>query len=297
MNIIMRVAWNRPEMLQISIEHEIEARKYYMPEEDFKTLFVVDYGAPKRIFKVIEEYPFEKEMIVRGRRYGLTPNILEGMKNAFNMTDDYIMYIEDDICVHHSYFKYMSVLLDLLKEEDTKFSVLLGYNFDNEGSVNEVYKRNHYCAWASLIDKEFYSNYIHPCSNDGYYGNQPGFATTLNNKYKEHWKSNGGIYRYKDTTHYAQAGIINRLIDVSIIEKDIWSYLPRVNRQFHIGFYGLHRPGAYIPGKTYKERLKNMRYIIGDNLFYELTATKQYDDYLLLDPRLDDWDGTLVINE
>ena len=74
-NIIMRIAWNRPEMLQVSIEHEIEARKYHMLPCEFITLFVIEHGAPPKIFEIIEEYPFEKQVIVREHRYGLSKNM------------------------------------------------------------------------------------------------------------------------------------------------------------------------------------------------------------------------------
>ena len=50
MNVITRVAHNRPEMFQLSMEYEIAARKYHMLSGKFHTLFVIEYGAPQKIF-------------------------------------------------------------------------------------------------------------------------------------------------------------------------------------------------------------------------------------------------------
>jgi len=35
--------------------------------------------------------------------------------------------------------------------------------------------------------------------------------------------------------------------------------------------------------------------IIENNKFYEITQAKQYNDYLIFDKRLDEWDGTLYV--
>lgn len=290
-NIIMRVVWNRSEMLQISIEHEIEARKYHMLSGDFTTLFVIEYGAPSKVFELVEKYPFEKQIIVRESQYGLSKNILEGMKIAFNMTDDYIIYIEDDICIHKTYFKYMDLLLNM---DIGKFSVLSAFNHNNNGSVNEVYKGHHYCAWGALISKNFFTKYINTFACTSYYENRASIVLTINEKYKEYFGIEGKNYKFKNSNFNEQAGLINRLVDVAMIEEDLYIIMPKVNRQIHIGFYGKNRPGSLF-GDTYDERLTNMKNIIMNNKFYELSQSKQYDDYELFSKKLDAWDGTIKI--
>jgi len=289
MNVIMRVAHNRPEMFQLSIEYEIAAREYHMLPGKFHTLFVIEYGAPQKIFDLIDEYPFEYSVITRDEKFGLSKNILEGMKNAFEMADDYIIYIEDDILIHKTYFRYMDILLNM--EDLGKYTVLSPYSRRNEGSVNEVYRGTHYCAWGALITKSFFEKYIIHCVTPNYYDNRSRFVVALNNKFKEYW---GKGYKYKNDMHNEQAGLVNRLVDIAAIQDNAYVILPRVNRQMHIGLVGKNRPGR-LPGNTYEERLVSMYDIIKNNKFYEMTQAKQYNDYLVFDKRLDEWDGTLYV--
>ncbi len=305
MNVIMRVAWNRPEMLQVSIEHEVKAREYYMIDGDFITIFVVDYNPPKETLEVINKYPFEKKVIIREKQFGLTRNILLGMKTAFGFTDDYIIYIEDDICVHKTYFKYMDTLMNT--GLGTKYSVLSAYNKTDDGEVNEVYKGHHYCAWGALITKKFFEEYIVKHIHADYYGifkdEQENFVVRaryvnmLNETYRNHPKAKE-YYKYLDSNiHNEQAGMINRLVDIALMEKNWYVIMPGVNRQQHIGFYGKNRPVAKgIPGSTFEERVINLRKIIKDEkLMYEMTGSKQYQDYTVFDKRLDNWEGTLYV--
>lgn len=289
-NVILRPVYNRPEMLALSLEYEAAAREYYMLPGEFKTLFLVEYGTPEASLDLLRKYQFDRSFIIRQKKFGLTINILEGMKVAFDEADDYVVYIEDDILVHRTYFQYMDVLLNM--KEIGKFSVLSPYDKTNDGDVNVVYKGHHYAALAPLINKEFHQKYILPCSNNSYYSNPPRFVIALNEKYKEHWGPKG--YKYKDAAHYEQAGIINRKVDVAMIEEDMYVILPRINRHQHIGFYGKNRPRGIIPGNSFEERLENLREIITDaDKMYSLTVAKQYNDYKIFNPKLDDWDGIL----
>ena len=288
-NVIMRVVYNRPEMLQISIEHEIQARKYYMLSGEFITLFIVEYGASPETLKLIEQYPFRNHCIFRPQKFGLTMNILEGMKEAFSLAEDYVIYIEDDILLHKTYFEYIDVILNM--ENLGKFSVVSPWSPDDGGSVNEVRKIQHYAALAPLINKDFYIRYIYQCSNETYYRNPAQFVIALNEKYREYW---GKGYKYRDATHWEQAGCINRLIDAAMIDDGMCVIIAGVNRQRHIGYFGKNHPGGIIPGNSFEERLVNLREIIKDaDKMYEMSATKQYRDCWLFSPKLNEWDGTL----
>ncbi len=294
-NIILRPVYNRPEMLALSIEYEKKAREYYGGVNNVTTLFLVEYGAHNKVLELIDEYPFPKEVIKRDRKMGLTINILEGMKIAFSKTDSFIIYMEDDILIHKTYFNYMSDLMKMLPQGT--YSVLSPYNGDDAGSVNEVYKSNHYAALAPLITKKFFNDYIYNCATPEYYNNPPAFITKLNNKYKEYWGKGPGKYKYRDSiSHHEQAGCIHRLCNIAMIEEGMHVIMPRVNRQQHIGYFGKNRPGGIIPGNSYDERLKNLREIIKDaNKMYEMSSTKQYRDYKVFSPKLDAWDGTLEV--
>jgi hypothetical protein len=277
-------------MLQLSIENEIKAREKYNLC-DFTTLFLVEYGSDAKTKELVKNYPYDAKYIVRDKKYGLTINILEGMKAAFDMAEDFVIHLEDDVLLHEDYFLYMKALMDLVVD---KYSVLSPYYFDDCGDVHEVNKHNHYAALSPVISKHFFENYIKICANDKYYRNPAKFVIGLNNQFKQHWKSRK--YKYTDACHYEQAGLLNRLADVAVIEEDLYIYMPRVNRQQHIGYFGKNRPGGKLPGKNYEERLSNLRKIILDaKTMYDLSATKQYSDYKVFSPKLEQWDGTLTL--
>lgn len=290
-NIILRPVYNRPEMLYLSLEYEKKAREHHEFSSDLTTIFVIEHGADEKTKQLVKEYPFDAKYIVREKKYGLSPNILEGMKVAFSMTDDYVIYIEDDILVHHTYFQYMDVLLH--HPDISNYSVLQPFNPNDRGDVHEVRKFNHYAALAPLISKDFFGKYIAHFAEPFYYSSPGHTVVALNERYRDYWKKG---YKYTDAMHYEQAGLINRLVDVAKIEGDMSLYMPSVNRQIHIGFYGKNRPGGKIPGKNFDERLENLREVVKDaNKMYEMTAAKCYNDYKTFSPKLDDWDGTIKV--
>jgi hypothetical protein len=277
-------------MLKLSIEYEVRARES-CDLCDFTTIFLVEHGADAKTVELAKSYPFDAKYIVRDKKYGLTVNILEGMKAAFDIADSFVLHLEDDILLHKDYFAYMKVLLSMVGE---KYSVLSPFSPDDGGNVHEINKHNHYAALAPIISKYFFNRYIKKCAHGDYYNSPVRFVTMLNALYKEHWASRK--YKYTNAAHYEQAGLINRLVDAAAIEDDIYIYMPRVNRQQHIGYFGKNRPGGKIPGKTFKERLKNLRNIILDaDAMYKMSATKQYNDYKVFSPKLEEWDGTLHV--
>jgi predicted SAM-dependent methyltransferase len=293
-NIILRPVYNRPEMLELSMEYEQKARECVGDLHNVITLFIVEQGAPPEVSKLVHKYPYEKIIIERQKKLGLTINILEGMKEAFDLANDFVIHLEDDILLHKTYFKYIKAALAV--DGIQPFSVLSPYSANDAGYVNKIRKGHQYAALAPMITKQFFESFVRPCAIKKYYDNKPKFVTKLNEKYKNYWGSKQ--YKYRDTTHWEQAGLINRLVDVAMIEKGMYVILPFVNRQQHIGYFGKNRPGGIIPGNSYEERLENLREIIKDaDKMYELSAAKQYNDYRTFSAKLDKWDGTLRLTD
>lgn len=288
-NIIMRPVFNRPEMLKLSLDYEIVAREHYMLDGDFTTVFVVEHGTTPKVLELLEEYSYEKLFITREQRFGLSANILEGMKASFGKADDYVIYIEDDVLVHKTYFQYID---EVLKMGET-FSVISPYTPIDTEQINDVRKDNHYAALAPCISKHFFKTYVEPCAGPHFYNNPAGFCISLNNNYKDYWPSKK--YKYRDATHHQQAGLIHRLICVAIIEEDMYLAMPFVNRQQHIGMYGFNRrQGKPIPGNTFEERVESLKVIIKSaETMFSMTGSKEYNDYRVFDDSLDSWDGTL----
>lgn len=287
-NIILRPVYNRPEMLYLSLEYEKKAREYHNFSSNLHTIFIVEHGSPKETLALLDDYPFSKGFIFRKRKFGLSTNILEGMKEAYAKTTDFIIYIEDDVVVHKTYFAYMDLLLAM---DLGKWSVLSPFNFNDNGDVNKVRRHNHYAALAPLINKEFFMKYVAPFANKAYYNNRHAVIAALTKKYV----GKPG-FKYKNAMHNEQAGLHNRLVDIAGIEEGMHMVMPFVNRQQHIGYFGKNRPGGTIPGNSFDERLSNLRNIIEDaNKMYNLSATKQYNDYKVFSPKLNNWNGELEI--
>lgn len=288
--VILRPVWNRPEMLFLSIESEIKARKCFEPESGSVTIFVVEYGAPIKILKILEDYPFEKEIIIRKTECGLTKNILEGMKTAFNTASDYIIYLEDDILLHETYFKFMTTFVNLIKAKIGKFSYLSSGSSPNADPC-KVSRCKGYSALAPIISKEFFIKYIEPCAVSAYYDDRWQFILDLSKKH-QHNKAwiHGVTKRWNE-----QAGLISRLVNIAEFEENMYPFGHSANRQMHIGFYGKNRKGS-LTGENFEKRLKKLRYIItSSKKMYDATKSKEYNDYKTFSPNLDSWDGSLTL--
>lgn len=291
--IIMRPCYNRPEMFALSLEYEIQAREYFDIGSELRTVFVVEYNSPKIILDLIDKYPYTKAVIQRESNYGLSKNILEGMRDCFDSTDDYVIYIEDDILLHKTYFMYIHEVLNM--PELSNYSVISSDGMNDNGPVNVVKKAQGYAALAPVISKKFYRDFIEPCSTDKFYTSPMNFVLALNDKYKEFQKDK--TYRYTNAAHRQQAGVINRLTDAANIEQGMYVVRPFVTRMQHIGIYGHNRRmGTDLSGKTFEDRLNHLRKIILDkDLMYQMAGSKEYNDYKIFSPSLDTWDGTLEL--
>lgn len=291
--VIMRPVFNRPEMLYLSLESEQVAKEYYkMSETNFLNIFIVEHGADPKVKDLVEQFEGYKQIIYREQRYGLSKNILEGMKFCFNNTDDYIIYIEDDVLLHKTYFQFMDVLMN---SDIEPYSILSPFNHIDEGEPNEVRAENHYAALAPLISKDFFNRYVRHCADEVFYQNPAAFVAELGQHYKAYW---GREYKYGNkTTHHQQAGLINRLIDVARIKDGLQVYMPRLNRQQHIGMYGYNRKkGNNLKGDTFEERVENLRGIITDaDKMTQFSGDQRYQDYKAFNPKLEEWDGSLII--
>jgi len=295
MDVILRPVYNRPEMLYLSIEYELKAREYFkLNNDDFITIFLVEHGADPIVLDIVNNYPMKKDVIKRDEKFGLSKNILLGMKDAFKIAHNFIIYIEDDVLVHHTYFKYLNIILNMFDESE--YSLISPFNHNDNGDVHYIYKGHHYTALAPLINKKFFNLYIKPCITETYYKDfvsRNNFVLALNQKYRKWW---GKEYKYRDGAHNEQAGLINRLVDVALIEENRYVIMPEVNRQIHIGYYGKNRPGGKLPGSSFNERLNNLREIIKSaDKMYELSAAKQYRDYKTFSKKLDEWNGELFL--
>lgn len=289
--IIMRPVFCRPEMLYLSIEAEIEARNYYKFPDDLLTLFIVECGADPTTMNIVKHYPFRNYCILRPKKFGLSKNILEGQRESFNLTDDFIFYIEDDVKIHFSYFKYIDTVLNSTNLGGP-FSVISSYVKKDGYDSSAMFYKQHYAALAPVIFKYSWEKFMVKHANPDYYNNPAEYVVKLNEQYKKYWEK---TYKYQDFTHYQQAGLWNRGVDVLFIDENMPVLTPAINRQQHMGIYGANRIiGKPIPGNTFMERVDNLREIIKDSKeMFNMAGSKQYNDYLVMNSLLDSWDGIL----
>jgi len=298
MNVMLFAVWNRPEMLEIVTEQLVEAYNYY-PLPDLKFVFAVEAPTDPKVLELVKRFPLPTvKILVRKHRHALSKNILEGMKVAMDLADDYVLFQADDIIVHKTFFKFYDTLLCMNLD---KLSTCTTAIYKEGGDMGKVYRGHFYDAAGALITKDFYENYVRPCSTTTFYANRPSFITAMDKQYKEHFvagKKGKYKYKYGQAEHNQQAGLINRLVDVAMIEEGYKTIKVDVSRVRNIGFYGRNRPGSGLPGKTYEERLGFLRNIITDrNKIFAQTRTKQYTDYINFESNLSDWDGTIKIVE
>ena len=295
--VILRPVFNRPEMLQLSLEYEIAARNYYDFPHNLTTIFLIEYGSPKKTIDLVKDYPFEKRIITRTEKFAtskhiaLTKNVLEGMKAAFDIVDEHIIYLEDDILIHKTYFKFMETFLNLIKTEVGKFSYL-SPGCNPSPDTCKVSRCKGYSSLAPIISKEFFVKYIKPCAIPAYYDDRWKFVLNLSKKYQYNkaWQ-HGVTHKWSE-----QAGLIARLVNIAEFEENMYAFGNSAARQRHIGFYGKNRKGKLI-GENFEDRLKKLRDLIkSSKKLYEASGSKGYNDYYMFaSSRLDSWDGTLVL--
>lgn len=298
MNIMLFAVWNRPEMLEVVTEHLVEAYNYH-PFPDLRFVFAVEYPTDQKVLDLVKKFPLPtKKILVRKQRFALSKNVLEGMKVAMDLADDYVLFQADDIVVHKTFFKFYDAILN---QNFEKLSTCTTANYKEGGDMNLVYRGHFYDAAGALITKDFYESYVRPCSIPHFYANRPAYITQIDKQYQEHWlpgKKGDYKYKYGQAEHNQQAGLINRLVDVAMIEEGYKTIKVDVSRVRNIGFYGRNRPGGQLKGNSYEERLAFLRNVITDrNKIYALTGTKQYTDYVNFESNLEDWDGTIKVQE
>lgn len=281
-------------MLTVVMESLIEAYDYF-PFPDLKFVFAVEAPNDKKVLEIVKSFPLDTEkIIVRQERCGLSKNILEGMKVAMGLSEDFVMFQADDIVVHKTFFKYYDKLINT---DLGKISTYTVARYEEGGDPAKVIKWHAYDAAGALINKNFYETYIRPCSIPQFYNSRPAFVTQIDRKYNKYYVDHTYKFPLGPAKFNQQAGLINRLVDVAMIEEGYKTIISDLTRVRNIGFYGRNRAGN-LPGNTFDDRLEFLRSIINDSdKIYSMTGSKQYKDYVNFDPRLDTWDGEIIIQE
>ena len=291
--VVLRPFFNRPEMLYVSIESEVRARKYY--NLDYTTLFVADHGVPPACLEIANMYPYEKSIVVRNQKMYGWGNILEGFKQIFN--DDEVTYglnIEDDCLLHETYFKYVHEASQLFKDENMSV-INASRRHVGDSSVNTVRKLRLFEAPGCIINANFFNKFVRPYATFDYYKNRAATINKINIRNNDDPRSKYRPSRNNALNHVGWDGMVNRLVDTAFMEEGYESISPDSDRQIHIGFYGQNRPGSFPSKET--------DFMTRVNLLRKITASaesmqqfdRNYKDYKHFSPDLINWDGVLEL--
>jgi hypothetical protein len=298
MNYIIRAVYNRPEMFYVSLKTEEIARQHYC-NDDFTTLFCIEYGAPTIIKEIIEKvYPYKYEIVNRSTRHFGWGNILEGFNQALQHADKYMLNLEDDCVVHETYFEYIDKVLPLI---DNKCAVVNGSNRStpnrDQSLVNVVNKTSLFEATCCMMFVDFYKEFVKPYATYDYYRNRQKIIDEVNKRNGDDPRSKFRPSRNNLNKHIGWDGLVNRLVDTARIEKDMYCVSPQTDRRIHIGFYGQNRPGRFPSEETDFFKRVDLLVNIVNNPETMAKLDGRYKDYSNFDPSLEDWSGTLIMED
>ncbi len=287
MNVLLRTVFDKPEMLQLSLKYEKIARNYF--DDDYLTIFAVDYGANPKCLEVIKEYTFKYMIVERPVRHYVCANILGGLKTACKKASDFVINMEDDVILHKTYFEFVKKAHDLVKSYG--YSAITTWGYSPLGDPSILKETDYFCGPGTVISKDFFEQYIAPYATQSYYRNWVPTIQDVNELNRSNPKAK---YAVGDHTHLDWDGLANRLVDYASFSKGLHSYSSSCFRLLHIGFYGFNRRGGKYPDGIYsfEDKVK----FLESNIFNPEMLSRLdgvYNDYHTFDPAIDDWDGSL----
>jgi hypothetical protein len=216
---ILRPCFQRPEMLQLSLEFQEQNQC----QDEFMTFFFADHPADIEIMPVLAAHSHPKAIIMRDARLDLTPNILEAYKWLFeNIKTDYVAIIEDDIIVSQDWLKMM-----LWFAKNNKDEKVMAFNAGDlrdkalAGDLREIKYIDWYYSCASMVSRAVFEKYVLPHSNQEYYKNKDTYL-------RKHFP---GIL---EGQLLDQAGLFRRIR----IKHNLKVVCPVYRRFGHVGVYG-----------------------------------------------------------
>jgi hypothetical protein len=221
---VFRPCYQRPEMLYFSLEYEAIARER-AKGIDIKTVFAIDGGASPETIKLIDEFPYNKQIIRRPDNWGMTQNTLEGWRSMLPEVDTYIATLEDDVLIHKDYFLFTESQLTLMKDPKTAcLSTGDMYRLKEEPNLGIVERIPQiYCGWGVCVTKQFLEHFL-------------SLPIRLTGNRCHIQLPNG------------QVTGVDGLIQIVLRSEGWKSYMAYINRYLNIGVYGFDfRGGLDLP--------------------------------------------------
>ncbi len=244
MEAVVIPAFNRPEFLTVCLEHIIAADQ----SEDKTYLFCFDHGFDRRLYDVVDSFPYKKYVIEKKQALNKitkqSANVLNGLIAA-SMIADTVHLIEDDVFIAKDYFRFQSFAMGL-----NPFCSIASINFNKRKDFGEVDKyyidRGVYQSIGVCFKSETIKTLIQPHYNDSYLLNPKAYCKDTFNS-------------YLGSDMVEQDGLIHRISE----RENAMIVFPEYPRCFHAGLYGKNR-GVYSNKKTVDEKVAFIKKTVYD---------------------------------
>lgn len=271
MDVVLIPCFSRPEFLEICLE-QIAKNDC----DDLLFLFHIDFDYNPLMLGVINKFPYNK-MSIYNPRHGykrkLPVNILEGYRKAFDLSDNLVFMIEEDMIISDDFFKWHR---EIHKDGDFFCSIASKNNNLNRDLVFDTDLNKYYTShftYQSLgvcFNKDVLEKYVFPHSYKRYYRNNEKYCLEAfpQSKLGMKWCEQAGLIRR-----------IQEKISMPIA-------YPHTPRAYHAGFYGKNRNGRSFS-------VQKLREICFDHTLMKQYALNEnyYIDSMPINLKNDSWDG------
>lgn len=256
MNVVVIPCFNRPEFLYVTLEFICKAKGY----EKNKYLFCCDHGFNVQNINIIKSFPqLNSEIVIRKNHFPkLTKqsfNVLEGYRQACNMSDELVYLIEDDIFISEDFFNWH----EKVHAKDKCFCSIATRNnnteFDTSNDVSAYYYgvKSDYQSLGVCWNKQVLIDEVLPFATRKYYNSPVTYCK----------------YYFPESVigHYfvEQDGLIRR-----IKEKNsgigIFTHVPRA---YHGGFYSYNRNKHHTFVGKLEDKITMIKTIIDNTPLYK----------------------------
>jgi len=244
MNVCLMPNFNRPEYLKLCTDLILKSQG----ARDNLYLFALDYGFDSKLLEVINKFPLASKIIKTPNKISgnmkQSFNVLNGLLEAYKLSDNLIYIIEDDIFIGRDFFKFHEAVQSnklfcsiATKNHNSNFTMLNDLNAYYYGYSMD-YQSLGVCMNKNSIDL------IRPHINDDYFSNPQDYVSKNFNS-------------FLGSSYCEQDGLIRRIREESNLEVAF----PHIPRAYHAGFYGYHRYSNLPKTKTYEEKVSMLKRI------------------------------------
>lgn len=268
MNTVLLVVYNRPELFFFVVDSLLRARN----ADRYRYLVAAEHGFSPEYLPLLQrlqkELGVEMSYRIAQKPFGVTTNILEGLKAASAITQEYTIILEDDLLVSRDFFEATDYMYRHFHRDDVlAFHCRSGRKRkeDPEPPAERVLLVPEYQQPGVCVSKKQFERFFAPHCHPGYYDHKIGYL----------WK------------HFRESSLKSSIPDVDglawrIMEKEkLLVAKTAAGRIHHIGFYGAHRElrDTSFLSLPFVEKVQYLNEVIWDSDRMKELTTKDWGDY------------------